>query len=191
MEISIKDGNGGNIAAVDADNKLQVQAVSTSLQHFLSHHKQLAYQVTGEITIAGTTDQPVLILQNNDQNHDMVISFLRLETMGVAVATTSAYFTVRKNDVYTSGGTAALSENMSFGSANVADVIEYSGGNSLLISGGVEIDRNYQANSMETYNKDGSIVIPKSKSLSIWFKASTAAGIARARISYYLDHPTV
>jgi len=182
-------GPNGNSVGVSSNNRLKTKAVSTSQQHFISHHDGLAYQASGEITI-GTSDVPVLYLENNDSARDLVITYIRFQSIGAAVASETAYFTVSLSDSYTSGGDAVVPTQMNRSSPNVADAVCYDGNSSLTISGGVEIDKNYEANSMQSYNKEGTIILPKGQSISIWHKGSTVAGTAYARFSFFYDHAT-
>ncbi len=187
MEFNIKDGATGAVASVDDTGRLLTRSINTSLQHYVSHHEGESYQVSTETPIVAT-NEPVLYLQNNDSSHDMVISYIRFQSIGATAAAETAYFTIVVGDLRTSGGVAVAPKNLSLGSANTADAVAFGGGSVLAVAGGTEIDRNYEANSMQTYNKDGSIIIPKGQSISIWCKGTDTNGTAYARISFYMDH---
>lgn len=187
MGFTIKGAGDGREVKVSDDNKLETKAVATSLQHYISHHKGLAYQVSGEISVS-TTDDPVLFLENTDSEHNLVVSYIRVETIGVAAAGATAYWTVNLGCSRTSGGAAQTPTNLNLGSSNAADVTAYDGTSSLVVAGGTGIDRNYKANDNVTYNKEGTIIIPKGYAMCVKFKGSTVAGSARCRISFYMDH---
>lgn len=187
MAFTIRGAGDGREVKVSDDNKLETKSVATSLQHYVSHHKGLAYQVWGEIDVS-TTNDPVLYLENISNDNTMIVSYIRVNTVGVAAASTASYATVNLGCSYTSGGAAKTPTNMNQSSPNAAAVTAYDGTSSLTLVAGTEIDRNYQVNEMQRYNKEGTIVIPKGGSICISFKGSTVAGKAYARISFFMDH---
>ena len=167
---------------------LNVDAVTNSAQHVISHQDSNAYQVEGEIAVA-ITEKTVLTLKNNHASKKTVITFIRLQSIGVAAAGVDAYFNIKSSGEWSSGGTEVTSVNMKMGSPKTASVECYEGsGTDIVMSGSpVQFDRNYQANSMESYGKEGTVILDSGASMSITFKGSTAAGKAYARISFYME----
>jgi len=187
MSFSILDGTGsGNEAKVDVENRLHTTSVSQSNQHHVSISESGSYQVSGEISI-GTSDTGILYLENTSDTHDLVVTFIRVMSIGAAAASSAAYFTLNVGGSYTSGGAAIVPTNMKVGSSTTASATAYDGTTPLVLANFTEIDRNYEANSMQSYNKDGSIVLGKGNSIAINHKGSTVAGEAYARISFYFE----
>ena len=104
---------------------------------------------------------------------------------GAAATNAGAYFTVKLGDSYTSGGADLTPVNTNQSSGNAADVVCKDGSATLTISGGSEIDKNYSANTMQSFNKEGSVVLGKGNSISLYHLGSTVAGEAYGRISFY------
>ena len=190
MGITIKGSGNGNEAKVTDDLQLETKAVVTSLQHFISHHKGKAYQVSGTATIS-TSSLAVLYLRNDDSNHDLVVTYIRLMSVGAAATNVAGYFTVVLGDALTSGGDTLTPINMHQGSSNTANVSARDHGGTLAVTGGSEIDRDYTANAMQSYSKEGTIILPPGKSITVHHIGSTVAGTAYARLSFFMDHTSV
>jgi len=185
-----EDGTGnGYLMRVNKKNRATTTTVSISSQAQVSLEDAQSYQVSSDQAI-GTTDVPVLYLENNSNSKYMVITYIRVQSAGAAATNENAYFTVKLGDSYTSGGADLVPKNMNQISGNQAEVVCKDGSASLTVSGGTEIDKNYTANSMQSYNKEGSVVLGNSGSVSIWHKGSTIAGNAYARISFYYVDPS-
>jgi len=182
----IKDGTGkGYEAKVNSEGLIGVDAVVNSRQHHNSIEHAQSFQASSTTNIAAAkTDAFVM---TNDGNSDIIVTYIRLMSIGAAAASSAAYFTIEVGGAYTSGGTAVTPTNMNVGNQKVATASVYSGATALTVdSNYVEIDRNYEANSMQSYNKDGSIVLTRGASLLITHTGSTAAGVAYARVSFYV-----
>lgn len=184
----IDDGKGSGVKAkVTKDNRLAVTSISKSAQAHVSSSDKEAYQVLAEQAI-GTSDVPVLFLENDHNSKILVVTFMRVESVGAAASNTAAYFSIYLGKVYASGGADLIPVNVNQSSGNLAQAICKDGSSSLTLTNGDLIDKNYTSNSMQAYNKDGSIVLNKGDSISIWHKGSTVAGQASVRISfYYID----
>ena len=190
--MKVEDGTGaGYLTRVKKNNRLTVEASGRSGQAITSLETGLSFQASAEQAI-GTTDVPILYLENNSNTHHMVITYVRIMSAGAAALSTAAYFTVKLGDSYTSGGANVTPTNVNQISGNVAAAVCKDGSSSLTVAGGTEIDKNYSVNKMESYNKEGSIVLGSGDSISIWHKGSTVAGNAYGRISfYYVDHSEI
>ena len=186
----IIDGSGkGYEAKVTSSNRLLTEALSVPIQHAVSHDKQQSYQVISTIDIAASK-QYFLSVTNTSSTKDMIVTYIRVNSASAAATNEDAFFSIEVNGSYTSGGSAVIPTNVYVGSPNSADVEAY--GNGAITTGGtpLEIDRNYTANSMQSFSKEGSIVIPKNATIHIAHTGSTAAGTAYARISFYMNEPS-
>jgi hypothetical protein len=186
MRIDDGGGKGGNQAAVGSDLRLWTDSKTISAQHTASSDDELAFQVSTSQAITNS-DVPVLHMTNNSSTHDLVVTFIRMMSIGAAASNVGAYFTISLGDSYTSGGAALTPVNMNSESSIDSDTTIYDGSSSLTVSGGSEIDRNYTANEMLTYSKHGALILKKGTSMTINHLGSTVAGTAYCRISYYFE----
>ena len=183
--MKIQNGVGaGRLMKVDKKFRATVASTSISSQAQVSSDDAQSYQVSAEQSI-GTADVPILYLENDSNSKNMIITYLRVMSAGAATQTATAYFTISLGDSYTSGGADLVPKNMNQTSGNKAEVVCKDGSAALTVSGGTEIDKNFSANSMQSYNKEGSIVLGSGGAISVWHKGSTVAGNAYARISFY------
>jgi len=187
----IEDGTGnGYEVAVTAENYLRTDTIAKSLQHHISSSHSNAFQVSADLAI-GTSLQNLLLI-TNDGDKDLVISFMRVMSIGAAAASEDAYFSILGGGAYVSGGTEITPVNMNIGQSNVAVATVYDGSVAIVDDGNfVEFDRNYEANSMQTYLKDGSLILKRGASLSVAHKGSTVAGNAYCRVSFYFVDPSL
>lgn len=185
MGFTLEDGRGsGREAGVDKDFRLETHSVSEYYQAYLSRTEGNAYQVSGSTAIAAST-KTILTLKNNTQDKDFIVTYIRVMSAGAAATNENAYFTIKKGGAYASGGTSVAIPNMNFGSGVVSGGVAYDD-NPTMSGTSIEIDRNYSANSMQSYSKWGSIVVSPGNTISIDHTGSTAAGDAYARISFYV-----
>ena len=181
----IDDGGGRAFQAkVDDDLRLHTEARTASPQHTVSHTNELAFQVSTSQLITNS-DVPVIWLSNTSSTHDIVITEIRLMSIGAAASNVGAYFTISLGDSYTSGGADLTPVNTNAESSETSATTIKDGSSSLTISGGSEIDRDYTANTMLVYSEDGSLILTKGTALSINHLGSTVAGTAYVRVSYY------
>ena len=189
MALTLKDNTGkGYGLKIDDKNRLFSKSTSLSHQYVISREEQRAFQVVSEKAIAAS-EIKLLLLKNTSDTRDMVISYIRLETIGAAASNVNAYWTVYVGGDYASGGTAVTPVNMNVGSAISAEGDFYDATASTIVTSGTQnvIDKSFKANDLITYNKQGSIVMSKNSCLTISWTGSTAAGVARARVSFYYN----
>jgi len=189
--MKIEDATGsGNGLKVDSSNRLQALSISLSHQHAVSSIDELAFQLQSVKAIAAS-EVKLLLLKNTSDTKNLVITYLKLETIGAAAANASALWKIYLGGDYASGGTAVTPTNMFVGSAVSATGSFYDATASTIVTSGspVEIDRTYEANSEIRFNKEGSIILPKNGVLTISHTGSTAAGTAVARASFFYDTP--
>lgn len=188
--MKLEDGTGsGRWAKVDSENRLRVSATSALKQHSVSEEKNLAFQVSADVAITNS-EQNIMLVKNTSDTHNLVVTYLRLQTIGAAAASASAYWNVKLGGDYASGGTALTPTNMFANSAVTATGTFYDGNSSAIVTSGtpVQIDRTYQAANAEViYDKEGSLILPKNGTLLLTHTGSTVAGQAYCRVSFYYD----
>jgi hypothetical protein len=111
-------------------------------------------------------------------------------TGGTVPPGVGTYFSVNTGETYTSGGTSLTPTNMNFGSSNGATGNFY-GDNPTLSGTATEFDRWYvkAEGEMLTWRKEGSIIIPRNKALTIKLVTASTAGTAYARCSFVQVKP--
>jgi len=187
--MKIQDDTGTGMGAkVDKDNRLHTRSISVSQQHAISSIDKQAFQTVSTKAIA-TSSQNILLLKNTSDTMDLVITYIRLATAGAAATNATAFFTVSIGGDYASGGTAIVPVNMYEGSSNAADGTFFDATASNIVLSGTqnEVDRSHTANTEISYNKEGSLILPKNSILVISHIGSTVAGDAHARVSFYYE----
>lgn len=192
MPNTIRDGSGkGYLAAVNDENRLQVISKSQPLQHVLSQEKEQAYQVIGVADLQnGETTAIHITNTSNDKN--MIITYLRYQIVdaagGTAFPNKDNYFKISFNREYVSGGAAVIPVNVFEGSGNLAEVVAYSE-NPVLTGTAKDIDRWYvKANGdMNTFNKEGAVIIGPGRSLGLSFVGDHTSGILYSRLSFLME----
>lgn len=192
MEGIIRDGTGkGYNAKVDKENRLYVNSKSGSVQHTISIEEQQAYQVIGIASLSPGTVH-ALHLKNTSPDKAIVVTYFRHQIVGASGGSSfpnvNNYFSVGLGGVYSSGGSAAIPVNVASGSGNTADVSAYEGNPTL--SGIIkEIDRWYtKANGdMNTFSKEGSVIILPGRSIQFSYIGDQTAGILYSRLSFYVQ----
>jgi len=105
-----------------------------------------------------------------------------------SVADASNYFSIMLNRDYASGGTIATPINVHEGSGNLADVTAYQGDPTL---SGIpkEIDRWYikADGDMNTFNKEGAVIIGPGRSIGLSFTGDHTSGILYSRLSFLME----
>ena len=142
------------------------------------------------VTGAGTYN--LLYLENENTEKQFAVSFMRMQGVslggGVAIPSSGNYFQIGFNAEYVSNGTDISNSavNMNQGSAKVADITAYKDNPTL--NNFTEIDRWYPGDSMMAFNKHGSIIVPKNKTLTIRLVTDNTSGEAYCRATFfYLD----
>jgi len=182
----IESGTGnGRFAKVNEENQLVTDAVVNSRQHHVSHVHAKAFQVSTNVNILAS--KQTIMSVTNDSAEDLVVTFIRIMSIGAAAASAAAFFTIEGGGEYTSGGAVLTPTNVNIGQQVVSSANVYSGTTTIVDTNYTEIDRNYEANSMQSYNKDGSLVLTRGASLIITHTGSTAAGVAYTRLSFYMS----
>lgn len=184
--MKIVDGKGTGSEVEVIDNRLQVDSIESSAQNIASSKRSSAYQTSVNLSIASGGKN--LLLLKNTSSKNIVVTYIRLMSIGAAASNESAYFTIEVGGNYVSGGASIEPTNLNVGKVVPAISDCYSGSTAIVDDGSyVEIDRSYEANSMQTYSKKGALVLPKGSSILITHVGSTAAGTAYARIAFYYE----
>lgn len=167
---------------------LETFSTSKSMQHTISHISQNAFQTSGLIDIA-TSEKTVLVITNTSPTKKLVVTYLRLSSIGADAASSTAFFAIKVSGIRSSGGTAVTPVNMFAGSPKEAPATAYEGSGTDIVMNGseLEIDRNYTANAMQSYGKEGVLILDTNQSVSVTHIGSTVAGKAYARISFYME----
>jgi hypothetical protein len=191
MPETIVDAGTRNAAHVDTDHRLWVNAKSSSIQHIVSEIEEEAYQVIGIATL-GSGTVVVLHLTNNNPNKHITVTYLRHQVIGASGGTdfpnSSNYFSIRCGREYASGGAEVTPVNMFIGSGNTPDITVYNN-NPTLTGTATEFDRWYTKadGDMNTFNKEGSLIIPPNKTIEISYVGDRTGGSIYARISFIME----
>lgn len=188
MGFRIEDGGGQNgDAKVNGDGQLSVIAENQELQHYISRYKGESYQAIATDTGITAQAQTILHLKNNSTTHWLVVSFIRL----FAITNTASkpvigeFWEVGVDDLVSSGGTVITPVNVNRNAGSVADVTA-TGATAPTMSGGFTgLDKWYNNNTEQAYNKQGSIILPLNGTFSARFTA-TGTGQATARITFMM-----
>ena len=182
------NGTGDDREAKVGDYGLEVFSTQKSMQHTISHINQDSFQTSGLIDIS-TAEKTVLVVTNNSPTKKLVVTYLRVNSVDAAASSSTAFFSIKLSGTRTGGGTAVTPVNMFSGSPKEAPVTAYEGSGTDIVMDGdeLEIDRNYTANSMQSYGKEGVVILDTSQSISVTHIGSTIAGKAYARISFYME----
>ena len=191
MAEQIKDGQGqGFLAGVNSNNQLRVYSESASLQHVISHRDGHAYQVWGVANLASGTVVPIHI-KNDNADRDLIATYIRWQVIdpsgGTALPNASNYMTIGFDRTYVSGGAVATPINMNIQSGHIPQVTVYQGTPTL--DGTLAVfDRWYPKAEadMHTWNKEGTVILAKNKTLELAYVGDHDTGIVFARVSFLM-----
>lgn len=190
MKIESGTGNG-RYAAVDNSNRLVVAAVSLPRQHVVSKVDNDAYQIIGTATPANGTVN-VLHLANNTSDKTYTVTYIRNQIVdpagGTALPSAANYWQMGFGLSYSSGGSAVSAVNAFAGASKTPGAIAYDS-NPTLSGTFDEIDRYYfkADGDVETYSKNGSLIIPPGRSLTARFVGDNTSGTVYTRFSFYVS----
>jgi len=127
MGLQIEDGTGdGHVAEVNKYHELLVSADSKPIQHVVSVRDGNAYQVVGDFATVNNSTHTILHLENTSSTKNVVITFIRLQTIDLAGGTAPPsilnYWQLGFDRTVASGGTVVTSINANRTSGNVASV---------------------------------------------------------------------
>jgi hypothetical protein len=189
--MQLEDGKGqGYFAGVTNENQLQARAETHTMQHHASLFYGQAFQIIGDFAALNNNTYRILHIKNVDPNRFLVVTYIRLEVVGASggdFGSPNTYFQFGNGVTYASGGTIVTPVNVNFTSGNAALVEAYDN-NPTLTGTFLEYDRWYpDANgSMQTFNKEGSVILGLNNELTISLTTNHTAGTAYARVSFFM-----
>ena len=188
MEVNIKNHKTGQLAEVNANGQLEVRSESNSQQHFISHNFGQSYQVHGSTDTLTAATHTVLHIKNTDPGRDLVISYIRLQLVAAnASDTLTDYFEFGFKTEVASGGAAVTPINLNKKVGSVALVTATK--TSPTMSGTLESLEHWHpkaSGDINTFNKDGSIILGLNDTFEIRYISTSTTGIARARITFMM-----
>ena len=194
MDINIKDGSTGNIAEVNSESRVLTQALTASPQLHEALRNGQVYQVQGTANPNNNTVY-VLVLDNDSTTKTLVVTYIRCQYFdnsgGTALPTANTYFEVGHGIETAAAGTERTPVNTNAGSANSAEVTCYTASTAQVSGTFAGLDTYYVKGEAEllTYNKEGSLIAPPGKSISIRITTDDTAATAYARISFMMIDP--
>lgn len=190
MGFQIEDGRGsGRTAAVNEQNQLTVHAVMEAAQKY-STETGRAYQIIGDFAALNNSTHTILNIVNTSSTQRAFISYIRCQIIGAAGGnfTAATRFEIGTGRTVASGGSTVTAVNMSFGSGLLAEMTS-TDNNPTMTGTFTEIDRWYpkENGEMQTFRKEGSIMLSKNNSLEIRCVTDHTSGTAYARVSFYYE----
>lgn len=164
----IEDGAGsGAKAAVNAENRLAVTAISSSVEHHSNHHDGQAYSIL--FVQAAALDDDCIFYMTNTSETDMTLEGINLSVAGAAEIYFQSGAIGSRNSA-----TAVVPANNNFGSGKTAEGIFEKGadldGGAAGLEGGTEVER-YRiiADSSTSHtNFPQDFIMPKGSTFTIW-----------------------
>jgi len=183
MALQIEDGTGkGYRAGVTIENQLMTQAEIHELQHHISRTKGQVYQAIGTHTFSSSGTKILLHIKNNDPARLMVVSYMRIQFPDSTAVVSTTFFDCGFNTLYSSNGIIITPVNMNASSGNVATVIAYD--DNPTVSGAfTEFDRWYPDESMQTFNKHGSLILGLGDTIAWRLTTDQTSGFAYCRVT--------
>lgn len=195
MGSKIQDGRGtSNLAKVNNEGALSVTSIMQPEQHWESLKNGNAYQTWGTSTPTnGTTN--CLYLEPDENNLNLVVTYIRLQMIhngsGTEFPNSNNYFELVRNVNYSAGGSEAITCVTNLKYPNLVPIIAYQDNPTIISTNSVVMERYYPESNgkMQSFNKEGTIIVPKNKGLLIRYVGDHTGGVIYSRISYYLDNP--
>lgn len=190
MPDMVRDGRGkGYLAGVDYKNRILVNSLSKPIQFATSYEQGQAYQLWC-ITNVSPGRNVGLYVQNNDPLRDLVVTYIRHQVIGLSGGTTlpnvNNYFAMSFNPILGVNGDVLRAKNMNPGSGN--DAIITSFGSGTTVTGGTEFERWFTKDmgDMNTYNKEGALILGYGNSMDLSYFSDHAAGTFYFRLSFIM-----
>ena len=188
IEVNVKNAANGDTAKVTKNGQVEVRAESNSQQHFISHNFGQAYQVHGASDTLTAATHTVLHIKNKDPERDIVISYIRLQLIAAnASDALTDYFEFGFKTEVASGGAAIIPVNLNKKVGSVAQVTATK--TSPTMSGTLESLEHWHpkaSGDINTFNKDGSIILGLNDTFEIRYVSTSTTGVARARITFMM-----
>jgi hypothetical protein len=185
MGLQIEDGTGAGFGAgVSSNNRLQVDAVQVTAEHYINQVVGSAYNLLFTQDLAW---EGFFVYIKNTNEFDMVFEGLSLRT-----ASDNLRVDILSNVIGTPAGGADITPaNLNAGSAKSASGIFYAGNAITSLSGGVLVDRYYFPASDESayFNFEQDLVVPKNFSLALFgaFDGSGDSSEVSGVLNFYIS----
>jgi len=203
-EISIKNGDGGDIAKVDVNKRLHTAGVNEELRdHACDSSIAQKYNInTGDMTLTDANKTSVLYIKNTGDS-DLVITALIYNLGATTSGTGDALIEVLRNptagDIVSNTNDCAVgpgvSANQNFGSTNTMSGNFYKGATSegVFSDGAVSVSTRSAANTGRIVISLGAVILPKGASLGVDYTppASNSSQICQFAAATYILTPKV
>ena len=183
MGFIIEDGKGtGLTVGVDGTNRLEINAVNQSVEHFINHQHGLAFNVLFSATPSAPGDCFFYLKNTSEQD-------MNLEGFWIWLAA-NEYIDIRLGDTGTpSGGTPITPINLNAGSGNVATGVFQNGNDITGLTGGLTSHRVYHASSQSSkyWNFNQDIIVPKNRTVSMYAQTGTTPLAGTLVFNYHAE----
>lgn len=181
MGLIIEGGKGnGYSVGVNEDNRLLVEAVSSSVEHNANHSKGKAFNLLFSATPTNSTN-PFLYVKNTSED-DMIIAGFTLHFVA------SEWLDIKLGDTGTpTGGTTITPANLNSGSGVGADGTFENAVAITALSGGTTVQRIYHLTSAGStdYNFEQDIVLKKNGVFTMYAETGGAAASGVLIFNYH------
>jgi len=180
MGIEISGGARNNIANVDDDNRLSVNAITQSTEHHANHLNGLAFSLLFSATPTGAGD--CFLYVKNQSENDAIVSGFGLWLVA------NEYIDVKLRDVGTPiGGTDITPANLNSGSGNSATGTFLNGNDITGLSGGTTVGRFYHVSGSGTdcTNFEQDVILKKNGVLTMYVQTGTTALAGHLNFNYH------
>lgn len=190
--VFIKGAGNGRSASVTADNRLSVDSRSRSLESFISTVSGQYYQVIGEFASVNNSTHTILHIKNTSTLNNLIISFVRLQTVDLAGGTTlpsvNTYWELGSGRTVSSGGSTETAVNMNRTSANTADAV-LTDNNPTMAGTFNATDKHYVTSEAESVliDKSNALILGQNDTYEVRITSDHTSGIALAQMQFYFD----
>ncbi|MCH7759983.1 hypothetical protein IIA15_01060 [candidate division TA06 bacterium] len=157
----IEDGNTGNVATVNSDNRLEVVSITSSNEHHTNHKRQKAFHLLFDVTPAGAGN--VFLYVNNTNDKDLILE-------GITYRVASAEQVLLKIGVTgtPSGGSDIVPINCNAATAQVPEGTFQEGTNITGVATGNTVEKLFLENtSSEHFNLEQDVIIPPNSAFAL------------------------
>lgn len=184
--MKIEDGTGtGKFAAVTTDNRLQVDAKTSSELHEVSYAEGQVFMLsTGSfinITTTGT-ETGIFYVKNTSSTKFLIINAIR--TCGNQIQKVTFYKNPTGGTLI-SAATAGQSTNFNLSSSNTSDCTIYKGANGSTVSGGTWFGQHINNVGHSTFHTSDALILGKNASFAITFELASAGDVCVAVEAYF------
>jgi len=184
-EISIKNGDGGDIAKVDTNKRLHTAGVNEELRdHACDSSIAQKYNInTGDLTLTDANKTSVLFIKNTGDD-DLVVTALIYNLGATTSGTGDVLIEVLRNptagDIVSNANDVAIgpgtSANQNFGSTNTMTGLFYKGATSegVFSDGMVTVSTRSATNTGRIVISLGAVILPKGASLGVDYTPPTS-----------------